>query len=127
MDRALRFFLALMGGMMVAVGGAFLFAPEMVAESSGVLLPTPAAHGDVRAVFGGMELAIGVSLIASARVPAWSQAGALLGVSVGVFAGLGRLIALVADGATDPLTVGSLAADAGLAAVLFVLARRART
>jgi hypothetical protein len=103
----------------VAFGLALLVAPGLLALVD--LEPvTPTARSDARAIFGGMELGVGVLLALCARRPEWHRVGLTAqGVALGG-AVTGRLVSLAVDGAPRPVTFALAALElvgAALAAV----------
>lgn len=111
-----RFVVALSGLVFGAVGLAFLLRPEAFVGFVDLGLPTATASSDVRSVFGGLELGIGLMLLACAVRRAWLGAG--LGIQLSGFGGLvtGRFTGLALDGWPGPVGLGLAAAEiAGLA------------
>jgi GNAT superfamily N-acetyltransferase len=51
----------------IAIGAAFLLAPHALAERVGVALSSATADNDIRAVYGGLQLACGVLLALASR------------------------------------------------------------
>ena len=111
--------LALGAAGFVGFGLALLVAPGLLALVD-VAAPTATARSDLRAVYGGLELGVGVFLAACARRPGWHRAGltaqalAMGGVVVG------RAACLVADGAPRAIVLALAAAE--LAGALLALA-----
>lgn len=120
-----RLVLALVAAIFAGLGLAFALAPATMMAAVDIAVPTPLAAGDVRAVYGGMQLAIGALLLAAAARAAWVRAGLL--AATALFAGLlaGRLLGVALDGA--PSAFGWLLAAAELAglAISAACARRA--
>ena len=112
--------LILAGLIFLALGVAFLLAPAAMMASVDVALTTPLASGDVRAVYGGMQVASGVLLLLAARRADWVRPG-LLAAAV-LFAGLfaGRVLGLLLDGPPSPF--GWLLAVAELGGLLLAVA-----
>lgn len=54
-----------------------LLFPERLLGPSGVLLPVPAARGEMRAFFGGFEIGFGLFLLMAAYRPRFTEAAAL--------------------------------------------------
>lgn len=80
------------------IGVGFLLLPARMAARLDLSLETSLAANDVRAVYGGLQIGLGVFfLLASAR-PSWHRTA--LGVLVAAFAGLagGRFVSLALDG-----------------------------
>ena len=108
-----------------------LLDPETIARESGLALPSPGAMTEARAMYGGLELALGCYFaVAAARIQRVPEA---LVVLVTVFLGLAlaRSAGLLLQAGVDPYNLRALAyeglsATLGIAA-LFVLHRRSTT
>ncbi|MCO5168882.1 MAG: DUF4345 domain-containing protein [Planctomycetes bacterium] len=103
--------LALTAVAFAAFGLWLLVAPQALGQV-GVELPTPAARAEIRAFYGGLELGLAAFFAVAAARPAWFAPGLLaqaLGLG-GVV--LGRLTGVVVDGATDPLLLALMGAEA---------------
>ena len=104
------------------IGLAFLVAPGLLGLVE--LAPTtPSARSDVRAVYGGIELGVGVFLALCARRPAWVRPGLTVQALTLGGAALARVASLAADGLPRPLVLG-LASLELLGAVLTTVALR---
>jgi hypothetical protein len=107
----------------VAFGLALLVAPALLAIVD-LEPPTPTARSDVRAIYGGMELGIGVLLALCARRREWYRVGLVAqGLALGG-AAAGRLVSLAADGAPRPVTLALAALEFAGAALAAVALRR---
>lgn len=115
----LRVLLLLFGALNVAWGLYALARPGPAARLMKLVPEAPAARGEIRAVYGGLVLALGALMIAAP----WSPHGRgwLLAFSC-AFAALavGRVLSLLLDG-LSPYT-GAAAALEGLAAGFLLLA-----
>ncbi len=75
-----------------------LYSPETLAPWAGLELTTPGAHGEIRAIFGGLIIALGIAIArgalggAAGRHWLWAVAGMYLGLVAG------RLVSLGVDG-----------------------------
>ena len=70
------------------VGLAFLLAPTTMAAFVDLSLGSSTADNDLRAVYGGMNLGVGLFLVAATRRPAWQQpALVLVTITLGCMAG----------------------------------------
>ncbi len=107
----------------IGFGLAFLLAPGLLGLVE-LDASTPSARSDVRAVYGGIELGVGVFLAVCVRRPAWHRAGLTAQALTLGGAALGRVASLAADGLPRPLVLG-LGALELLGAVLAVVALRA--
>ena len=83
----------------VFVGVAFIAAPGTFTEmAAGVAPDRPSALTDLRAVSGGVALALGVFFALCAGRSDWVAPGLVLGALVGGCLAVSRLIGFVADG-----------------------------
>ena len=107
-----------LGGLgFVIFGVAMSVAPQAVMASIGWQIPDGVPTTEVRAFYGGLELALGVLLLAAARNPAYRRAGLILGgVSYGLV-GLTRAAGMLIDGTGGGFLWGALATELGLAAL----------
>lgn len=96
-DRFARQVLILMGAVCLFIGLASLFAPGSVADFVNIELKDATARFDFRAVYGGLDLGIGVFLVVAAlrkpwRLPALNMASLVFGGLT-----LGRVVSLAID------------------------------
>ena len=122
---ATRGFLALSALVWLPYGVYCFAAPASLAEVAGVAFLSPTGSTELRAMYGGLQAALGVLAAAGALSVAWCRpALAALGF---VAAGLGtaRLAGLALDGGFTSYTGGALLFE-GLSAVaaLALLAQR---
>ena len=83
----------------VFVGVAFIVAPGTFTEmAAGVAPSRPSALTDIRAVSGGVALALGVFFALSVGRSDWVAPGLVLGALVGGWLAASRLIGFVVDG-----------------------------
>ena len=81
-----------------AIGVLFLVAPVTWARVVEISLPTAMARTDLRATYGGFDLAFGAFLAICAMNPAWFRPG-LLGTGLVLLGfGLSRLLGIVLEG-----------------------------
>ena len=110
------------------IGAAFLVAPETLARHVDVTLAGRTADNDVRAVYGGLQLACGAVLFGASMRPAWLRAGLVAQVLLFSGLALGRFVSLAVVGPPDTLGLALHAAElAGIAAgagALLVLRER---
>ena len=111
-----RLLLRTSGAAFVGIGAAFLLAPGAMAPVVDLSLHGASADNDVRAVYGGLQIACGVLLWAASRQEAWLRAG--LYAQIVLFGGLaaGRFVSWTVVGLPDSLGVALHAAE-GLAIV----------
>jgi hypothetical protein len=108
--RAARAILGLFGVIFVGVGLCYLGFPVEGAEIVGIRLDTPMAKADLRAVYGGLDLAIGLLLLRSAR-----RGEVLVGLRIQVYAFggllLGRALGQTLDSPSNQLLVWLVAIE----------------
>ena len=112
-----RIVLWIMGLGFVAFGVAYLVDPHGMMELVGLKLTTATAAADVRAIYGGLQLAVGVFLLACARRDDWTLPGLLATSYVFFFIAGARLAGIARDRATDGVTLGALAVEITCAAI----------
>jgi hypothetical protein len=110
-------------------GAMCLLNPETIATESGIGLPSPGAATEVRAMYGGLEFALGAYFAASASRAQWAHNGII--VLVVAFSGLAlaRGAGLLMQAGADAYNVRAVVYE-GMSAVLglvaLVLLRRSR-
>jgi hypothetical protein len=125
---ATRVFLGFTGLLFAGYGLACLASPAIVADATGMQLATGTASVEVRAMYGGLQTALGLlALLAVVREPLRSPALLFLGV---IFFGLvsGRLIGIAVDpepGSYNFIAAGYEAASAAIAFALLPRSARA--
>ncbi len=94
--------LFLSGVVFLGIGVWFLTSPGALGII-GINAVSPAGRGDLRAVYGGLQIAIAVMLLACAYREAWLKTG--LAISTTCFSGLllGRLFGMALEPTTDAL------------------------
>ncbi|AHG89119.1 Protein of unknown function DUF4345 [Gemmatirosa kalamazoonensis] len=94
----------------LAFGVTVLAAPGLLAVID-VTAATATARSDVRAVYGGMELGVGVFLVLCARRAEWRRAG--LAAQALAMGGVvtGRVVSLAVDGVPRPIALGFWAVE----------------
>jgi hypothetical protein len=94
---------------MAIVGIGFLAVPVDWAAIVDIQLPTATARTDLRATYGGFDLAIGVYLWLCSRREDWIRPGLVaLGLAAAGFGG-GRVLGMLLEGAASP-SMSALAA-----------------
>ena len=90
-------------------GAMCLLDPATIARESGIELPSPGAAAEARAMYGGLEFALGLYFGASAFRPVWVKHAVV--VLVVVFAGLAvtRGVGLLLLESTDPYNLRAFA------------------
>ncbi len=104
----------------LGIGAGFLAAPTSMAANVDLAVGSATAASDVRAVYGGLQLAIGAFLVAGAFSRAYLRTGLLLQIIAFGGLALGRLVSLPIDGAPSPF--GALLLGAELVALALGLA-----
>jgi hypothetical protein len=108
----------------VGIGLGFLIVPVQWAAIVEIPLPTAMARTDLRATYGGFDLAVGVFLGLCALRAEWIRPGLVaLGLAAAGFAG-GRLLGILVEGAASPLMVGFLVIEVTGSVLAFALLRR---
>jgi len=112
----LKVLLYVVGLVNLAYGCFAMVAPADAAKAVGFALTKPQAHGEIRALYGGLLMSLGVVTF----VAVWKKRPAWLAPLGFGFAGLavGRLVSLAFDG-VYPFTWGAAIFE-GLAAVVFL-------
>lgn len=121
---AARLFLGINVLVWVPYGVYCFFAPGFLAEAAGVASLSPTGTTELRAMYGGLQIAIGV-LCALGLFRAGWQEKALHALGI-LTLGLGsaRLIGAALDGAFSQYTIGALVFEFGLAGIALLLANR---
>ena len=109
----------------VGFGAVLLVAPALL-DVVGLDVRGAAARSDVRAVYGGMELGVGVFLASCVSRPSWHHAGLAVQALARGGAVAGRLVSLALDGGPNRVSLVFLAVEAAGAA-LALAALRARS
>jgi hypothetical protein len=100
--RTTQVVLGLFGTLFLGVGIYYLGYPVAGAEIVGIRLETPMARADLRAVYGGLDFAIGLLLLRSVR-----RGDLLIGLRIQAYAFggllLGRVLGQALDSPSDSL------------------------
>lgn len=120
-----RISLAITGVLFVVLGLAFLADPGRMAEIVGIEADRGRASIEVRAMYGGFELALGIFFLVATSRTRWFRA-ALAAQALG-FAGLaaGRFVGMTLDG-PDRRMLGLAVIECGGAVLGLVAFRQAR-
>lgn len=121
-----RIFLALSAVLWLPYGLYCFAVPASLAEAAGVAFQSPTGSAELRAMYGGLQAAVGVLAALGALRPAWRlpALGALGFLTAGLFAA--RLAGLVLDGGFSSYTGMALAFESVSAAAAFLLLARDR-
>ncbi len=114
-----------LGGLsFLGFGIAFLVAPVATLAAAGVDASGAAAATELRAFYGGLELALGALLIVADLRPVHRRSGLVLCLASYGGIGLARLLGIVLAGSATPFLWIALATEA-LLALLAALSLRA--
>lgn len=100
---------------LLGFGAAFVAAPLQTMALAGIVLEGPLAATELRAFYGGLELALGALVLACAVRPARLRDGLWLVFAVFAGIGLARLGGMLASGADTGFLRLALATELGLA------------
>lgn len=116
-----------LGGLGFLVFGAVMtVAPQAAFAMVGWQIPDGMPTIEIRAFYGGLELALGVVMLAAARRPELRRQGVVLGLLCYGLVGLVRLAGILIDGVSSSFLWGALATELGLAALFAVAFFRER-
>jgi hypothetical protein len=125
--RGARLFLAVGGGVL-AVYGVLLFAdPALLGRLVGLAFVDPNAPVEIRAFYGGLELALGGLICALALSPARRRDALILSAVVYLGIGLARLSGLVQYGADGDVMRYAMFVELDLGVGAALLAWRTRS
>lgn len=101
-----------------------VFQPGFLREAAGVAASSPTGTTELRAMYGGLQAAIGVLALRALGRPDLERAtiAAIATLAAGLFSG--RLIGFLVDGGASAYTIGGLAFEATLAVLGSRLLRR---
>ncbi len=119
-----RFSLFVVAFVFLALGVMSLIAPMILTPLVEIALPTPIAQMEVRGVYGGLFLGIGMFFVLSARRNDWLRPGLVAQASV--FGGfvVGRTVGIAVGGAPNGVIALLLAGEViGLVVALALLAQ----
>lgn len=120
-----RIFLLLSALVWLPYGIYCTLHPEYLAEVAGVAFQSPTGSTEVRAMYGGLQAALGVLAVFGALRPDWVRpALAAIGFAT---TGLGsaRLVGALLDGGVSSYTTMALGFEFTSAAIAFLLLHRA--
>lgn len=122
--RLVRLYLALNGLFLAGYGIYCLINPALLGELTGLVIATPAALTEIRAMYGGLELGLGAFFLLSAVLPETTRQGLFCMLLCFGGLALSRAAGLLMDGATaDGYNTGAVAYE-GISAVLALIALR---
>jgi len=122
----MRWLVLVVGVGTVAFGVAGLFLPDRIAGIIGFGLESGAARGEMRAVYGGLFLALGLVIAVPVFRPRHRVWWLVSGL---VFAGLvaGRIVSLLTDGIHGYTLITGASEGLAAAVLLFAALRRAES
>ena len=100
---------------LLGFGIAFLVAPLATFAAAGIVLDGALAATELRAFYGGLEVALGGLLIACAMSPGRRRDGLVLTLVIFAAIGLARLGGMLASGADTGFLRAALATELALA------------
>jgi hypothetical protein len=123
---ATRLFLALCALLWLPYGLLCFASPGSLAESAGVTATNATGTVELRAMYGGLQAAVGALALAGALRPALAPHAlfALGGLATGL--ALARAASAALAGSFESYTLGALALEWAMAIVALALGRRAR-
>lgn len=121
---ATRNLLLVLGAIFLPYGIYCFFAPGFLAGAAGVAATSATGTTEIRAMYGGLQAALGVLLLAAAFDARLTLAG--LAAVAFVLPGLAsaRLLGALVDGGVDSYTIAALVFEIGSSAVAVPLLRR---
>lgn len=121
---ATRIFLALSALLWLPYGLYCFFQPGSLGDAAGVAFTSPTGATELRAMYGGLQAAIGTLCLLGVVSPAWrTHALVALGfLTAGL--GLARLFGVAAGGGMSAYTVAALVFEFASAGLALALARK---
>lgn len=119
----MKIFLGLSVLLWLPYGLFCIFTPEYLAEAAGVAATTATGTTEIRAMYGGLEAALGVLCVFALVRPEYAHtaATALCFVLAGLF--LARFVGFVIDGSGSQYTYGTLVFESTYAVAAGFMAR----
>lgn len=94
-----------------------MWASRAAADLLGFELKKPSAHGEIRAVYGGLVLGLGVMIVVALQRP--DPGEWMLALAIGfLFLTIGRLMSCILDGAS-PYTLMALGGEGSVTILLY--------
>lgn len=119
--KASKILLFLGAAIYFAFGFVFLFHPDAITTMDGIVLPDRPAANHIRAVYGGMEIGLGMVLIYFGLAKEGVRNGLIvLAFSIGVTSA-SRLYGILLDGGGDMSNILSFIAEFAFAAMAVIL------
>ncbi|WP_373082205.1 DUF4345 family protein [Zhongshania sp.] len=120
----MRWFLGYLAVAWLAIGGWLFIDPSALSAYAGVAAATEDGIVELRAMYGGMELAIGLAALWALWRPRWACHVLFLNGIVTAGIGAGRLFAVMLAGSASVYTLSALAFELSAAALCWVFAKR---
>ena len=114
-------FLLLQGVAFFGLGVWFLIEPTTMASVIGLAPENPAGFAELRAVYGGLEIALGVFLLVTGFQANWSKTGLWLLLSCYGGITTGRIVGILLDQPDDTFTLQLLSFEAGSLLITILL------
>jgi hypothetical protein len=105
----------LSGLSLLGFGVAFVVAPLETMAAAGITLTGALESTELRAFYGGLEVALGVLVVACALSPARRRDGLILTLAIFAGIGLARLSGMLLSGADTSFLRFALSTELGLA------------
>ena len=120
--------LLLQGIAFFGLGVWFLIEPTTMASAIGLVPESPAGLAELRAVYGGLEIALGIFLVVTGFRANWSGIGLWLLLSCYGGITAGRVAGILLDQPDDTFTLQLLGFEAGslLITILLVFGQKLR-
>jgi hypothetical protein len=112
-----RFFLIVAGLLWLAYGVYMLFAPGLLAQIAGISASTTTGAIELRAMYGGLETAVGALVLTGAFVTSLRRAGLLVVAFLCSGLGATRLVSALAAGEFSSYTLQGLSLEIPLALI----------
>jgi hypothetical protein len=105
--------------------GVWCFAqPGFLADAAGVTAASPTGSTELRAMYGGLQIALGALAALGALRPDWTRTALVVLAFVGAGLGSARLLGASLDGAWTSYTAMGLAVEWATLAIATALLRR---
>jgi hypothetical protein len=108
------------------IGLVLLVDPGALANYAGVMANSDTGTSELRAMYGGMELAIGLSALWAIVRPKWREHALFLQAVVTGGIAAGRLVGMVVSGNASMYTLSALSFELSAVLLCVIFARRLR-
>jgi hypothetical protein len=122
---ATRIFLALSGLIWLPYGIYCFFQPGSLNDAAGLAFMSPTGSTEIRAMYGGLQAAIGTVAFAGALRPELARSALQLLLLVGASLGGARVLGAGLDGTVSAYTAMAIGLELGTVAITLWLLRRA--